>query len=88
MIAARYKRKGKESKYVINKKLPAGLAIEEMLSQVNFLYTGITAAAAGVEKIIWLNLSFYCICGKFFKGFLNKSFSYKKYLINHFLILH
>jgi hypothetical protein len=87
MIAARYKRKGKESKYVINKKLPAGL-IEEMLSQVNFLYTGITAAAAGVEKIIWLNLSFYCIYGKFFKGFLNKSLSYKKYLINHFLILH
>jgi len=69
MIAARYKRKGKESKYVINKKLPAGLAVEGILAHVNFLCRGITAAAGSVPKVIWLISLFTVFTGSFPKRF-------------------
>jgi hypothetical protein len=54
---------------VINEKLSAGLAVDGILAHVNFLCTGITAAAGSVHKVIWLISLFTVFTESFSKRF-------------------
>ena len=54
---------------VINEKISAGLAVEGILAHVNFLCTGISAAAGSVPKVICLISPFTVFTGSFSKRF-------------------
>jgi len=50
-------------------KLSSRFAVKGMRAHVNFLHTGITAAAASVDKIIWLICLYTVFTASFSKDF-------------------